>query len=59
MKGNKSNVQEVTGTGMNVTQNSNNDKIPKSIEHYVGNSYLSEISKKSNEDSNSDVRVTR
>ena len=59
MNGNKSKNQEKTGTGMNMTNNSNNEKVPKSIEHYVGNSYLSGISKKSNEDSNSDVKIIR
>lgn len=59
MNPDKPKTQETTGVGINDTRSSNNEKKPKSIEHYVGNSYLSGISKKSNEDSNSDVAFTR
>lgn len=54
-----SKIQEITGTGMNITNNSSNGKVQASIENYVGNSYLSDIKKNSNEDSISDVNVIR
>ena len=52
-------IQDRTGTGMNITNYSNNSRIHNSIENCVGNSYLSDIKKNSNEDSNSDVRIKR
>lgn len=50
----KSPVQEKTGTGMNITNNSNQG-MPNSIEQYVGNSYLSDIERNPNEETNSEV----
>lgn len=51
---NKSQLQQNTGTGMNITNNSNQGN-PNSIEQYVGNSYLSDIERNPNEESNSEV----
>lgn len=54
-----SKIHDKTGSEMNTTNYSNSNRYQNSIENCVGNSYLSDIKKKSNVDSDSDVKLIR